>query len=123
MLHTTTTQCLICGSPIIGRRDKRFCTDSCRSIYHQEHKKLDPPAIKFINSKLRKNRQILASLNPEGKRTLPKESLSRTGFDFNYCTHRFVSRKGIQYSFCYDQGYAFFDDHMVLLVRQEIQVH
>lgn len=109
----------MCGSPIVGRRDKRFCTDGCRSIHHQDQKKTEPELIKTINSKLKKNRKIMAELNPEGKKTISKDSLSSMGFDFKYSTHHLITKKGTTYYFCYDQGYTLFEDKMVLLVRQD----
>ncbi len=119
MLHAKPSKCKVCGSPIVGRRDKQFCTDSCRSIHHQDLKKKDPVLIKNINTILKKNRNILAALNPEGKKTMPKDQLASKGFDFKYSTHHFHTKKGTSYYFCYDQGYTLFEDKMVLLVRQE----
>ncbi|MEP7196191.1 MAG: hypothetical protein ABI851_06695 [Saprospiraceae bacterium] len=119
MLHAKSSKCLVCGAPIVGRRDKRFCTDSCRSIHHQELKKEDPEIIKKVNNKLKKNRKIMAELNPEGKKTVSRDSLAGLGFDFKYSTHHFTTKKGTIYYFCYDQGYTLFEDKMVLLVRQE----
>ncbi|NOT36359.1 MAG: DUF2116 family Zn-ribbon domain-containing protein [Saprospiraceae bacterium] len=118
MLHAKPSKCMICGSPIVGRKDKKFCTDSCRSIHHQEEKKKDPGLIKNINAILKKNRNILSSLNPEGKKTVSKSQLLSKGFDFKYSTHNFNTKKGTTYYFCYDEGYTLFEDKMVLLVRQ-----
>ncbi|MCC6815226.1 MAG: DUF2116 family Zn-ribbon domain-containing protein [Saprospiraceae bacterium] len=119
MLHAKPKKCKVCGSAIVGRRDKQFCTDSCRSIHHQEMKKKDPLIIKTVNSILKKNRSILLSLNPEGKKTLSKDTLSSKGFDYKYSTHHFNTKRGTTYFFCYDQGYTLFDDKMVLLVTQK----
>ncbi len=113
-----TSNCLVCDSPMIGRKDKRFCTDSCRSIYHQEQKKSEPELIKKINLKLRNNRRILLTLNPDGKKTVSRELLNSSGFDFKYITHQLSTKKGTVYSFCYDQGYTIIEEKFVLLVRQ-----
>ncbi len=118
MLHSKSTKCLVCGTVIVGRRDKKFCTDSCRSIHHQEQKKDEPDFIKNINKTLKKNRNILSTFNPEGKKTISKASLINAGFDFKYSTNHFITKKGTTYYFCYDQGYTLLDDKTVLMVTQ-----
>ncbi|HQX45540.1 MAG: hypothetical protein KA251_03705 [Saprospiraceae bacterium] len=119
MLKTATSLCLICQSPLHGRRDKRFCNDGCRAIYHQQNKPELPLVIKKITQILKLNREILLELNPEGKRTISKELLLRKGFDLKYMTHQFRTKTGNHYYFCFDQGYVLLDDQKVLLVRQD----
>ena len=119
MLKNPRNKCLVCHSPLVGRSDKRFCTDSCRSIHHQQQKKELPPVIKRVNQILLSNREIMAELNPEGKKTLSRETLLRKGFDFKHFTHQVTTRNGNTYQFCYDQGYIIFEDGKVVLVRQE----
>ncbi|MBK7231807.1 MAG: hypothetical protein IPH93_05995 [Saprospiraceae bacterium] len=119
MLKSPQNKCIVCQAPLVGRRDKRFCTDSCRSIHHQQSKKDLPPIVKSINQILKHNREIMTDLNPDGKRTLSKDSLLRKGFDFRYFTHLIQTKTGNTYYFCYDQGYIIFDDGKVLLVKQE----
>ncbi|MBK9271831.1 MAG: hypothetical protein IPM48_09540 [Saprospiraceae bacterium] len=119
MLKSVQKKCIVCGSPLVGRRDKRFCTDSCRSIHHQQSKKEVPPLIKKINQILKANRDIMVELNPDGKRTISRDSLLRKGFDFRYSTHLIQTKTGNTYYFCYDQGYVLFEDGKILLVKQE----
>lgn len=123
MLKNPGIKCLMCESPLIGRRDKRFCTDSCRSIYHQQHKKLLPEVVKSINQILIRNRNLLSDLNPEGKRSIPKSVLLQSGFDFRYHTHNYLSKTGNQYWYVYDQGYTQISEERLLLVRHQQQVN
>ncbi len=119
MLKNPQNKCLVCQSPLVGRRDKRFCTDSCRSIHHQQQKKEIPLVVKRVNQILLSNREILAGLNPDGKKILSRDTLVRKGFDFRHFTHLVHTRNGNTYHFCYDQGYIIFEDGKVVLVRQE----
>ena len=59
--------CPECGDKIIGRADKKFCSDSCRNTYNNALNKDSKNLIRNINNSLRKNYRILESLNPEGK--------------------------------------------------------
>jgi Uncharacterized protein containing a Zn-ribbon (DUF2116). len=33
--------CPVCGNKIVGRSDKKFCTDKCRTFYHNEKYRQD----------------------------------------------------------------------------------
>jgi hypothetical protein len=73
-----------------------------------------------INNILRKNRRILAALNPNGKARVHREKLLAEGFKFSYFTNEYVTKSGNNYRFCYDQGYLEIDnDYYTLVVRQE----
>ena len=61
--------------------------------------------VRRINSILRKNRRILAKLNPDGKKTVDGITLAEEGFNFHYFTNIYRTQKGSKYFFCYDFGY------------------
>ena len=113
--------CLECGEAFIGRADKKFCSDQCRSAYNNHLNKDATNFIRNINNILRKNRRILAELNPKGKAFVHKDQLLEKGFKFSYFTNEYVTkRSGNTYRFCYDQGYlAREDDYFTLVIRQE----
>ena len=72
-----------------------------------------------INNILRKNRRILAELNPEGKVKIHRDKLIERGFKFRYFTNIYSTKNGNNYYFCYDQGYLELDGGMfTLVVRQ-----
>ena len=113
-------QCMICGEEITGRPDKRFCSDNCRSTFHNRQNSDQTNFIRNINNVLRKNRRILASMNTEGKTSLHRDRLLENGFNFRYFTNEYVTRKGTVYRFVYDQGYTERDNgYLTLVVRQE----
>lgn len=112
-------KCLECGSPIIGRLDKKFCNDQCRHLFNNKKKRKHEAAILNINSILRKNRSILKSLNPVGKTTVRRTLLENSAFNFNFHTHIYRTNSGITYYFCYEYGYALAPDEKILLVTYQ----
>lgn len=112
--------CLECGDEFIGRADKKFCSDQCRSAFNNRLNKDATNFIRNINNILRKNRRILAELNPDGKTTIHRDRLLEKGFKFSYFTNEFRTKSGNVYHFCYDQGYLPLDKgYYTLVVRKE----
>jgi hypothetical protein len=113
------TNCLKCGERLIGRIDKKFCSDQCRFEYNNKKKRIHEAAILNINQKLRKNRSILKSLNPVGKTTVRRSLLNNMGFSFDFFTHTFRTDKGAVYYFAYDFGYTLIEEEKVVLVTYQ----
>ncbi|MEL6392055.1 MAG: hypothetical protein AAFO91_10915 [Bacteroidota bacterium] len=112
--------CLECEVELSGRTDKKFCSDICRSAYHNRINAENTAFIRSINKILRDNRNILARLNPSGKARVRRERILDHGFKFRYFTNQYTTRGGKLYHFCYDQGYLVEDGEWVtLVVRQE----
>ncbi|MEZ5038992.1 MAG: hypothetical protein R2828_03845 [Saprospiraceae bacterium] len=113
------SKCLECGDDFIGRADKKFCSPQCRSSYNNRLNSDGTNFVRNINNILRKNRRILAELNPAGKAKVRKDQLLERGFKFSYFTNQYRTQSGNTYCFCYDQGYlALEDDYYALVVRQ-----
>ncbi len=97
--------CLECGEKIMGRIDKKFCSDACRNAF---------------NNKLRKNFKILSEQNfVENKAKTTRNKLSVAGFDFEYFTNIKTYKNGAQYFFVYDFGYKLLEDDFILVVKKE----
>ena len=109
--------CLNCGEIIIGRTDKKFCSDQCRNTFNNKIKREHEKLILDINKILRHNRKILKQFNPEGKTTIKREYLGKMNFDFRYHTHTFKTKNENIYKFCYEYGYLELDDEKVLIVN------
>ena len=109
--------CLDCGKPIMGRIDKKFCDDQCRSNHNNKNKNKNNSFIKTVNAILLRNKKILEKLNPEGKTKTTLEKLQKAGFNFSYHTHQLTTQKGSIYTFCYDYGYLPLENNWYLLVR------
>lgn len=114
-------RCAECGSALVGRIDKKFCTDQCRSTYYNRVNSEPSKYVRAINNVLRKNRRILDSLNPGGKVKVPASRLKEKGFDFRYHTATSRSRDGGVYYYCYDQGYVPIEkNYFLLVIRQDL---
>jgi len=113
-------KCLDCGTLILGRADKKFCSDQCRNNYNNQQNRDATNHIRNVNNILRKNRRILARLNPNGKSKVHKSKLAEKGFNFNYHTNIYATKNGNVYHFCYEQGYLSIEnDFYALVLRQE----
>lgn len=114
-----TRHCPSCEGEIIGRTDKRFCSDQCRFLFNNTKKREDKSEllIQKVNATLRKNRTLLKLASPQGKTTLRREVLQMAGFDFRHFTHVYRTKQGNTYHFCYDYGYLLLEDEKVLIVN------
>jgi len=108
-------KCLDCGEELVGRADKKFCSDLCRNNYNNQNRK-QPAIIRQVNTILTKNHNILTSLNPDGKVNVHRDKLTQRGFNFNYFTGIYRTKTGSTYYFCYDQGYLPLDNNFYMLV-------
>lgn len=112
--------CLECGEKIIGREDKKFCSDGCRNTYNNKINKDSTNFMRNINNKLRKNYRILSEINTEGKSKTTRAKLLSKGFDFEFFTNILETKTGNTYFFVYDQGYRTLEDDFYMLVKKEI---
>ncbi|MFT4757955.1 MAG: hypothetical protein ACI840_000021 [Ulvibacter sp.] len=111
--------CPECGEKIIGRADKKFCSDACRNSHNNTLNKDNKNLVRNINNRLRKNYRILETLNVKDKTKTTKESLLRLGFNFEYFTSIYTTKTGSVYYYLYDQGYLALDNDYYLLVKRE----
>lgn len=110
-------ECLFCHKIISGRTDKMFCDDRCRNNYYYRVNNQHIAYIRAVNKTLLKNRGILRTLNPNGRKQVLKKYLEELGFDFNCFTGIHKTKKGKLYYLVYDQAYSFEpDDERVSLV-------
>ena len=110
--------CPECGEKIIGRTDKKFCSDYCRNAYHNKANKDSTKLIRNTNNLLRKNYRILEELNPNEKTSVPRTKLLARGFNFEFFTSIYITKTGKQYFFVYDQGYLKLENDFYALVRR-----
>jgi len=68
-------QCLECGDKIVGRVDKKFCSDGCRNAHNNKVNKDSKNLIRNTNNRLRKNYRILEILNPSKKQEPQEQNL------------------------------------------------
>jgi predicted nucleic acid-binding Zn ribbon protein len=111
--------CLECGDKIVGREDKKFCSDSCRNAYNNKINKDSTNYMRNVNNKLRKNYRILSELNTDGKSKTTKAKLLSKGFEFEFFTNILNTNTGNTYYFVYNQGYRFLENDYYMLVKKE----
>jgi predicted nucleic acid-binding Zn ribbon protein len=110
--------CIECGEKIVGRADKKFCSDYCRNAYNNNLNKDSKNLVRNVNNQLRKNYRILEELNPEGKTKTSKSKLDSKGFNFEYFTSIYTTKTGTVYYFVYDQGYLPLEGDYYALVKR-----
>jgi len=112
-----TRNCLLCGHPVRGRSDKKFCNDYCRNGYNNARSARDQVLVRQVNGVLQRNRRILAALLSEAPtaRVLREELLLR-GFQFHYATHS-LKRQGQVYRCCYEFGWTELPEERLRLLR------
>jgi hypothetical protein len=114
-----TRNCTECGEAILGRVDKKFCSDQCRNNYNNRLNSDANNLVRNTNKILRRNRRILEELNPNGKAKVPREKLSLKGFNFSYYTSTYTTKTGNVYYFCYEYGYLLLEADYLALVKNE----
>ena len=111
--------CLECNEKVIGRIDKKFCSDYCRNSYNNKVNKDSKNLIRNTNNRLRKNYKILTDLNTSGKTKISRRKLFDKGFDFKFITSLYQTKTGNTYYYVYDQGYLELESELFLLVKQD----
>lgn len=97
--------CRECGTLITGRADKIFCSDMCRTSFHNREYRRKKREVAEVNSILTANRRILEQLSKQGITKLP---LSDTRMQ-SFCTGLYTSveQKGNRTIFhCYEYSYV-----------------
>ncbi|MFA6677085.1 MAG: hypothetical protein WCS34_05795 [Bacteroidales bacterium] len=93
--------CLECGKKILGRSDKKFCSDICRTNYNNRKYRKKNSYIYSINKKLKKNHSILNEFINNNNKRCTYTDLYSAGFDFNYFTSILNNK-----IMCYNLGYT-----------------
>mgnify|MGYP000698780425 CR=1 FL=1 len=112
-------KCLECDEKVLGRIDKKFCSDYCRNAYNNKINKESKNLVRNTNNRLRKNYKILSDLNISGKTKVSRRKLFDKGFDFKFITSIYITKTGNTYFYVYDQGYLELENEMYLLVKQD----
>ncbi len=119
-METEIRICPECGREIRGRRDKKFCDDTCRNAYNNKNYTDQTPDMRNVNNILRRNRRIMEDLlPPEGKIKISGKTLRDKGFDLNYITQVHTTQNGSVYKYCYEYGYLALEGDFFLLVKKD----
>jgi len=120
MEDTIFEKCMNCDRTLDGRPNRKFCTSTCKSRYHNksawESRMIDKDIRKITGEAhdiLWENRNILVQLLEEGKEQLTKDELEELGFEFNYMTNYTKRDSKSNFFHIYDCGYCFLDNENV----------
>jgi len=111
-----TMNCKECGDRLVGRSDKKFCSDYCRNTFNNRKYRDRREAMRSTNRILKQNYQILLSYYQSGKTVTRTDELEQNGFNFNYFT-RFQNDSGEKKAYCYDIAYSVINQEKVYLER------
>ena len=112
--------CLICGDPVIGRRDKVFCTIDCKNKYHATRKSEIQPFSQPVDKILHRNWVILSEyyeLARKKKFFISKAELNKAGFHSKYFTTIHTNARGKTYYYVYNFGWMEFSEKEMMIVR------
>ena len=94
--------CLECGTAFYGRKDKHFCSVSCKNKWHnrviQERRRFRAETLAAIS----RNYQILDGMLQDNRTSAPLADLKKAGFDPAFVT-------GYRKGSCRHDDYACFD--------------
>ena len=120
-MEITQKNCIECGDKLRGRIDKKFCSDACRTSYHNKRGGEVRGSIRQIDSKLKQNWRILKSCYESQNASnlqIELRKMIQHGFLTDFHTHREVMPNGQEFQFCYDFGYAKKDDYTIYVIKQ-----
>lgn len=112
--------CAECGDALMGRADKKFCSDTCRNAYNNRMSGESNNTMRRTILALKKNRRILDELYKANKKKINKKTLLDKGYDYNKLTHFYVNKKNQVYRFCFDYGFVEYEDGWLFLVTDKI---
>jgi hypothetical protein len=117
--HETERTCMYCRKALIGRTDKKFCSNFCRNTFNNRKNGELPESVRNINNILRKNRRILANVSLDGNGTrVGRRLLEEQGFSFVYHTELEQLPDGRVARYCYDYSYLLSDEGDWVIIRK-----
>ena len=110
--------CLQCGTLFTGRKDKHFCSLSCKNAFHNAIQQEKRHRRSEIIAALSGNYEILEALLREKRTSAPLADLANLGFDPAYVTGHRKGRFGHDDYACFDIWY-YQTDTRVFNVRRK----
>ena len=111
--------CPVCQAKVIGRSDKKFCSNDCKALFHNNRNRNVNSMVRKTNRILIRNRRLLSEFYKEGKIKVDRNVMLREGFDFSVFTRINICSEGRQYFFCYDLAYSYINNSKCGIVKDE----
>lgn len=100
------TRCLECGDDIsYGRRNKKFCCDKCKNMWHNKRAQGTRIAKSRVMTILNRNYSILNNMLESGCTSADLDQMRGMGFNFDYCTSYRKVRRHDEF-FCFDIAFT-----------------
>ncbi len=121
MMEIRKKVCKECGEPLVGRTDKRFCSDACRNLFHYHANNAPINYVRNVVNILKRNRRVLSELNKsqDGKVKVHREKMVERGYNFLYHTNIYRTKAGNTYVFCFEHGFLELSESWFMLVRRD----
>jgi len=117
MRKEISRSCKECDGLLVGRIDQCFCSDACRTSYHNrrkyEEKKTYSECIAIVQKTLLHNYKILTMLRQKGEQ-FSLLYLQDLGFSFRHLTS-ITEHDGNLYYHCFNESYMVTDQALILL--------
>jgi len=97
--------CLDCGARLLGRSDKKFCSDQCRNNYNNRLNRDQNNYVRNVHAQLRRNRKVLSDLFEAGHHRIHRDALLARGYNFTFFTHLVEPREGLKWLYCFEYGF------------------
>ncbi len=97
--------CLDCGARLLGRSDKKFCSDQCRNNYNNRLNRDQNNYVRNVHAQLRRNRKVLSDLFEDGHHRIHRDALFALGYNFTFFTHLVETSEGQRWSYCFEYGF------------------
>lgn len=107
--------CPECGGRFVGRLDKIYCCDSCRSNHNNRIYREAGSGNRLANRILTRNRSLLEATLDQGRSSISLNALQILGFDPGFWTSRHRRPMLPARYFCYEFSY-------VLLLRRIVNI-
>jgi predicted nucleic acid-binding Zn ribbon protein len=111
--------CKLCQEKLQGRSDQKFCSNECRSIFHNQKKREELQTVRTVNYYLLNNRAILARME---KIQISECSLLHphlVGFSPEFCTGALPNG----WKACYEYAFRLQDGKIVIKRKQKLIQH
>jgi len=110
--------CTYCGSRLIGRIDKKFCSNSCRIAFHNE-KTPKSAFVREVNSILIKNRKIIIDLlQDQFIKKVNLSDLTEEGYRLKFFTEQRTMQNKMKVCLCYDVGLLVLNGNEALIFSE-----
>lgn len=97
--------CLDCGAKLLGRSDKKFCSDQCRNNYNNRINRDQNNYVRNVHAQLRRNRKIISDMLEDGHHRIHRDALFAQGYNFIFFTHQVETTDGVSWSYCFEYGF------------------